>query len=114
VVLLDYPAAAAALSRRKSGGPDVAERWELYISGLELANAYSELTDPVEQRRRFEECAEARRQMGKAVYPVDEAFLKALESGMPPSGGIALGLDRLIMLLADTSTLDDVLLFRED
>lgn len=111
-VLTDYPAAAAALARRKPEQPSVAERWELYIGGLELANAYSELTDPVEQRARFEACAAARRSAGKDVYPLDEEFLAAL-ADMPPSGGIALGVDRLVMLLADAASLDDVIAFRE-
>ena len=112
VVLTDYPAPAAALARRKPGQPEVAERWELYIGGLELANAYSELTDAVEQRARFEEAARQRRALGKAVYPLDEEFLAALPR-MPPSGGIALGFDRLVMLFADAPTLDSVMAFRE-
>lgn len=111
-VLADYPAEAAALARRKPENPRVAERWELYIGGLELANAYSELTDPAEQRARFEACAASRRKLGKDVYPLDEAFLAAL-ADMPPSGGIALGVDRLVMLLADAATLDDVIAFRD-
>lgn len=111
VVLTDYPAPAAALARRKPDNPAVAERWELYIAGIELANAYSELTDPVEQRARFEEAARIRRARGKAVYPFDEEFLAALER-MPPSGGIALGFDRLVMLFADALTLDGVIAFR--
>jgi lysyl-tRNA synthetase class 2 len=111
VVLIDYPIEAAALSRRKSDKPLVAERWELYIDGIEIANAYSELTDPVEQRLRFEECAEQRQALGKEVYPIDEAFIGALEK-MPPSGGIALGVDRLLMLIAGADSLDAVLPFR--
>ena len=111
-VLTDYPAEAAALARRKPGNPRVAERWELYIGGLELANAYSELTDPVEQRARFEACAAARRALGKEVYPLDEDFLAALGQ-LPPCGGIALGVDRLVMLLADAASIEDVLAFRE-
>lgn len=114
VVLIDYPASAAALARLAPGDRSVAERWELYIGGLELANAYSELTDPVEQRRRFEECAARRRAQGKPVYPVDEQFLAALENGMPPAGGIALGIDRLAMIFADVANLDDLLPFRMD
>jgi len=111
VVLIDYPIEAAALSRRKPGHPLVAERWELYIDGIELANAYSELTDPAEQRRRFEECAARRKAMGKTAYPIDEAFLQSLEN-MPPSGGVALGIDRLLMLLMGADSLDAVLPFR--
>lgn len=112
VVLMDYPAAAAALARRKPDDPRLAERWELYIGGLELANAFSELTDPIEQRERFDACAAARRALGKPVYPLDEAFLAAL-AGMPPAAGIALGVDRLVMLLAGAASLDEVLPFRE-
>ena len=112
VILTDYPAEAAALARRKASQPRVAERWELYIGGLELANAYSELTDAREQRERFVACAEARRAAGKDVYPIDEDFLAAL-ANLPAAGGIALGVDRLVMLLADARTLDDVIAFRE-
>lgn len=112
VVLADYPAEAAALARRKPGSPRVAERWELFIGGLELANAYSELNDSAEQRARFDECARQRKKLGKTVYPLDEEFL-AVISRLPPSGGIALGVDRLLMLLTDTASLDDVLPFRE-
>jgi len=114
VFVMDYPAAAAALSRRKPGREAVAERFELYIAGVEIANAFSELTDPLEQRRRFEEWAQQRQAAGAQVYPLDEAFLAALELGMPPAGGIALGIDRLVMVLMGATTLDDVMAFRED
>lgn len=114
IVLTDYPAGAAALSRLKPGDPLRAERWELYLGGVEIANAYSELTEPAEQRRRFEECATARAAAGRAVYPSDRAFLAALESGLPPCGGCALGVDRLAMVLAGADTLDSVIAFRED
>lgn len=111
VVLKDYPVEAAALSRRKPGHSLLAERWELYIDGIELANAYSELTDPVEQRQRFEECAARRTALGKQAYGIDEAFLRALGS-MPPSGGVALGVDRLLMLMLGADSLDRILPFR--
>ena len=111
VVLLDYPAPLAALARRKPDDPLRAERWELYLGGVELANAYSELTDPAEQRARFEEANAARARRGAKPYPLDEAFLAALPQ-MPPSGGIALGVDRLLMILADADSLDGVLPFR--
>jgi lysyl-tRNA synthetase class 2 len=107
-VLMDYPAQAAALARIKPDDPTVAERWEVYIAGLELANAYTELCDPVAQRKRFEAAAAERRALGKSVYPMDEAFLKALERGLPPCGGIALGVDRLVMLACDASDIADV------
>lgn len=111
VVLKDYPVEAAALSRVKPDDPRLAERWELYIDGVEIANAYSELTDPVEQRARFEACAAQRQAMGKTVYPIDENFIQALEK-MPASGGIALGVDRLLMLMQGAASLDAVLPFR--
>jgi lysyl-tRNA synthetase class 2 len=111
VVLIDYPVEAAALARRKPDNPLAAERWELYIGGIEIANAYSELTDPAEQLRRFKECAEQRTALGKETYPIDEAFIQALGE-MPPSGGVALGIDRLLMLLAGADSLDAVLPFR--
>lgn len=110
-ILRDYPLAFGALARRSAERPDRAERWELYVAGLELANAYSELTDAAEQRRRFEACAELRRNDGRSVYPMDEEFLAALAAGMPPSGGIALGVDRLLMVLAGAGTIRDVIAF---
>ncbi len=111
VVLKDYPVEAAALARCKPGNRAVAERWELYIGGLELANAFSELIDPGEQRKRFEICAEKRRNMGKDAYSMDAEFLSALEKGMPPCGGVALGIDRLIMLLSGAIEIDKVRAF---
>jgi lysyl-tRNA synthetase class 2 len=111
-VLLDYPVEAAALARCRPDNPPVAERWELYIGGLEIVNAFSELTDLSEQRRRFDACAAARRAEGKTVYPLDNDFLAALESGMPPSAGAALGLDRLVMLCCNAANLDEALPFR--
>jgi elongation factor P--(R)-beta-lysine ligase len=111
MVLMDYPAEAAALARCKKEHPEVAERWELYIAGIELANAFSELVDPVEQRKRFVECAEKRRKMGREVYGLDEDFLAALESGMPECAGVALGVDRLVMLLTDSEDIDAVRAF---
>ncbi len=108
VVLTDYPAEAAALARLKPENPAVAERFELYIAGIELANAYSELTDAAEQEARFKECADRRAELGKVVYPMDEEFLAALRAGLPRCGGIALGIDRLVMLLADAASIEDV------
>ena len=107
-VLTDYPAPAAALARLKPLDPLVAERWEVYIGGLEIANAYSELCDPAAQRARFEEAAHTRRLLGKEVYPLDEPFLQALERGLPPCGGIALGVDRLAMLACNADDISEV------
>jgi len=109
---LDYPIEMAALARAKPDAPHLAERVELFIGGLELANGYSELNDPLEQRRRFEEEIAFRQQRGDQHLPQpDPGLLNALEWGMPPATGIAVGLDRLLMLLADASTLQDVLPF---
>jgi lysyl-tRNA synthetase class 2 len=108
--LLEYPGELAALARRHPHRPEVAERFELYIAGLELANAFSELTDPVEQRRRFVAEEAARRSAGKPPYPTPENFLREL-AAMPEAAGIALGLDRLVMLLTGAETIDEVVAF---
>jgi lysyl-tRNA synthetase class 2 len=110
VFLYDYPVEQGALARVKEGDPGIAERFELYIAGLELANAFSELIDAGEQRRRFEEASCDRQRKGSPVYPMPERFLQALPR-MSPSAGIALGVDRLVMLLADKSRIDDVVAF---
>ncbi len=110
VFVYDYPAPCAALARLRPDDPGVAERFELYIAGLELCNGFSELTDPAEQRRRFAAEAEARRRAGKAVYPVAEPFLADL-ARMPPAAGNALGIDRLVMLFADAAAIDEVVAF---
>ena len=110
-VLLDYPAPVAALARRKAADPLVAERWELYAGGLELANAFTELTDPEEQRRRFEQALADKQMMGEPTPPLDEAFLTALEHGLPPCAGVALGFDRLLMALTGASDIADVIPF---
>ena len=110
VFLYEYPAELGALARVKEGDPGIAERFELYCAGLELANAFSELTDAEEQRRRFEEASHDRRLNGSPLYPMPERFLAALPQ-MSPSAGIALGVDRLAMLLADKSRIDEVVAF---
>ena len=109
-ILYDYPVARGALARRKGGDPDLAERFELYLCGVELANAFSELTDPAEQRERFEEDRAERRRAGRDPYPLPEPFLEELPL-LPPSAGIAFGVDRLVMLLLDTPAIDDVVAF---
>lgn len=113
VLLRDFPAERAALARLRPETPAVADRWELYLGGVELANAYTELTDPEEQRERFRQCATLRRKEGREDYPLDEPFLKALEVGLPPCAGIALGVDRLLMLLAEVEEISGVVAFVE-
>lgn len=110
--LIDYPKEAAALARCVGTEEMYAERWELYIKGVEMANAYSELTDPQEQRNRFERCADKRASRNQEIYPIDEAFLEALPR-ISTAGGTALGVDRFLLWLEDKDTLDDVLPFRE-
>ncbi|MEA3486811.1 MAG: EF-P lysine aminoacylase EpmA [Thermodesulfobacteriota bacterium] len=110
VFLYDYPVALGALARVKKTDPEVAERFELYMGGLELANAFSELTDAVEQRARFEEEQEARRESGKTPYPMPEKFLSEL-ANMPESSGTALGVDRLAMIFTNSASIDDVVAF---
>lgn len=105
VFLTHYPLSQASLARVSAEDPTVAERFELYVAGLELCNGFAELTDPVEQRRRFEVERERRRRAGEPCYPLDERFLAALVEGMPPTTGNALGLDRLVLLATGVSEL---------
>jgi len=111
--VFDWPAPLAALARPKPSDPRVVERFELYAGGLELANAFGELTDAVEQRRRFEDESRIRAARGRQVYPIDEALLGALPD-MPPTSGIALGFDRLVMLVLGARDIADVVAFGEE
>ena len=110
VFVCDYPSGHGALARPRTDRSDRVERFELYIAGLELCNGFSELTDPVEQRRRFEQELDRRRQRKGHVPPMPERFLSDL-AGMPASAGNALGLDRLAMIFADASSIDEVTAF---
>jgi lysyl-tRNA synthetase class 2 len=112
-VLIDYPAAQASLARLKTGSPQFAERAEVFIGGLELANAYSELVDVKEQAKRFRESIEQIKKERGQVMPLPEKFLESMKS-LPECGGIALGVDRLVMLFCDADKIDDVTAFTED
>lgn len=107
--LTDWPLALAALARPKPDAPDLADRFELYVGGVELANAFGELTDATEQRRRFAADGAAKHARYGLTYPVDADFLAALEAGLPPTAGIALGLDRLVMLATGAEEIAQVL-----
>ena len=106
--LCDYPAARASLSRLSAADPRVAERWEVYVDGMELGNAFGELTDGAEQRKRFAAAQAFRRTHGMLEYPEPEAFYRALDRGLPDSSGCAVGFDRLVMLLTGADDISDV------
>ena len=111
VLLIDFPLCMASLSKAKPSQPELCERFELYIRGIELANGFTELNDPDEQLRRFEVEKRERQSLGSVPVPKDESFLEALKLGMPPSGGVALGFDRLFMLLSGETELKAALPF---
>ena len=114
VYLLDFPASRAALARVRAGAPEVAERFELYIGGVEVANGYHELRDAAELRARMRRDVEARREAGRPAPAADERLLAAHEAGLPPCAGVAVGFDRLVMLAGGYRSLREVLAFPED
>jgi lysyl-tRNA synthetase class 2 len=108
--VMDYPASICPLSKRKKGEPNIAERFELFVQGMELANAYTELNDPDLQEELFSQQLEGQK-AEESMARMDHDFLRALRHGMPPSGGLGIGIDRLCMLLTDTSSIREVILF---
>ncbi|MCL2144165.1 MAG: lysine--tRNA ligase [Endomicrobia bacterium] len=109
--VMDYPAVYSPLSKVKFDQPEIAERFELYINGIEIGNAYSELNDPELQRLRFEEQMEAKKKGDDEVMPYDEDFVLALEQGLPPTGGLGIGIDRLVMILTGVESIREVITF---
>jgi lysyl-tRNA synthetase class 2 len=114
IFVVDYPTTQASLARKKASDPRYAERFELYVAGVELCNGFGELTDAAEQRARFLRDQAERKEKGKPVYPIDERFVEALERGLPPSGGNAIGFDRLVALAGGTTSIKDVIAFTDD
>src|SRR5262249_10580130 len=110
-IIYEFPTAVSPLSKQKPDESDWTERWEIFVGKMEIANGFSELNDPVDQRRRFEQQLEERKRGSEEAHQMDEDYIRALSYGMPPTGGVGVGVDRLAMLLTDSHTIRDVILF---
>ena len=110
-IIYEFPTAVSPLSKQKPDEPEWTERWEIFVGGMEIANGFSELNDPEDQRRRFEAQLKERQRGDEEAHQMDEDYIRALSYGMPPAGGVGIGVDRLAMLLTDSHTIRDVILF---
>jgi len=109
--ITDFPIEISPLAKKRRDNPYLTRRFECYIAKQELANAFSEINDPIDQRQRFEEQAKMRAAGDEEAHPMDEDFLRALEYGMPPTGGLGIGIDRLVMVFCNETNIRDVILF---
>jgi lysyl-tRNA synthetase class 2 len=110
-IIYEFPTAVSPLSKQKADEPEWTERWEIFAGQMEIANGFSELNDPEDQRRRFEQQLKERERGDEEAHQMDEDYIRALSYGMPPAGGVGVGVDRLAMLLTDSHTIRDVILF---
>jgi lysyl-tRNA synthetase class 2 len=110
-IIYEFPTAVSPLSKQKADEPDWTERWEIFIGQMEISNGFSELNDPEDQRRRFEAQLKERERGDEEAHQMDEDYIRALSYGMPPAGGVGVGIDRLTMLLTNSQSIRDVILF---
>jgi lysyl-tRNA synthetase class 2 len=110
-IIYEFPTAVSPLSKQKADEPAWTERWEIYIGQMEISNGFSELNDPEDQRRRFEAQLKERERGDEEAHQMDEDYIRALSYGMPPAGGVGVGIDRLTMLLTNSQSIRDVILF---